>query len=694
MSINAKRKPSEITISLSLEKSGKTLIEQKKMTIPIEQIETNCTEMKKLFDSHSINHSDNKLKKLKTMGKKLVDDLLPQKIQTDLATSSATHLILELDAPLIQIPWELMSINDELLGNHFSVGRKIKTTSETSGKKMGEWNNNSLNMWIIADPAGDLSEASNEASWLCDDMDSWIQKGLNINCSSDSDVSAMEISERISEKNPEKKLKIIHFAGHSHLKNTEPEESGWKLKNEIYTARDVTKLSSDSDMPLLIVSNACNSAVIEKWEWQDNEKATNPMSLPSAFISAGVLHFVGTNWKIKDNSGILFSQSFYKHLFSGKPIGTALQLARKDMCKKAPVCSASYVLYGPPEICYVKENKLKLYYPEQTTVQENILTLSIQIEQVIEEGHDITREEVYKKKASNENSTGLNIIDHPFMLSGFILILVLMGTAIYTLITNVHQKNCFEENARIEAKIDKVLKEIATLKQQQIVSSKSPSSAINDHWTSPPICIGVVMSDTLRCFSDENLETIAVSIESQIQNKTYFTTIERLKPENFLFLIETYKQSLVISNKKLPDLHIPDLSLRVGLKDTDEGYLIQMGLIELTGKTKRFQAPYQKGSIFSQVENFTKQMIEFIQSTYPLRAIIIDKYSSNIILNIGKDHNLFKNQIFQTINTNSLMSVSRVSPFTCTCKPLNDSHDLQKGMKVIWKPNQSEKELK
>ena len=114
-------KVSQVKIGLEIEKSGNTLTQKHTRSIDIKKLNQKCSEMKKLFNQHTINQTDIKKQTHKRLGKELCNELLSKKVQNVLLSTKAEHLVLKLDPQLLQIPWESLVIGNLTLGERFSV---------------------------------------------------------------------------------------------------------------------------------------------------------------------------------------------------------------------------------------------------------------------------------------------------------------------------------------------------------------------------------------------------------------------------------------------------------------------------------------------------------------------------------------------------------------------------------------------
>jgi hypothetical protein len=117
-------------------------------------------------------------------------------------------------------------------------------------------------------------------------------------------------------------------------------------------------------MPMIVVGNACQSGHTTAWDGD----TTQVFGLANAFLTAGVRHYVGTQWEVVDGQSALFAAELYRHLTDGKAIGAAVRHARAAVVERAgetALAWASYVLYGDPEVrpLHRPEAKQKLSIP-------------------------------------------------------------------------------------------------------------------------------------------------------------------------------------------------------------------------------------------------------------------------------------------------------------------------------------------
>ena len=110
----------------------------------------------------------------------------------------------------------------------------------------------------------------------------------------------------------------------------------------ILQATEVLQLQTNAD---LVVLSACDTAA---GRLQGAEGIAN---LARAFLLSGARSVVATLWQIDDTFSSTMMQQFYKHLVSGKSVGEALTLAKRDMMTTygdvaVPYYWAGYTLEG------------------------------------------------------------------------------------------------------------------------------------------------------------------------------------------------------------------------------------------------------------------------------------------------------------------------------------------------------------
>ena len=291
------------------------------------------------------------LTRLKELGQVLYDAFFSSNVKQTLHRSRADYLKIYLDDRSVCIPWELLHDGEQFLCHRFNLGRLVKTRQNVFRVERQRAWFQPLEMLVIADPQSDLRCAYEEGLTIRDHMDlhyRFVQVSLRTG-----NVSPDYVRERIRSHD------LVHFAGHAEYNSDFPGKSGWCLTGTVFNTGDIVNLSGNAPMPLLIFSNACQSARNSRWNPQEGFHY-EVFGLANAFLLAGVKHYVGTYWEVLDEQSSRFALEFYKCLFSGSTIGEAIRLSRRILIEKygeESVVWASYVLYGDPCSNYVNQLK-------------------------------------------------------------------------------------------------------------------------------------------------------------------------------------------------------------------------------------------------------------------------------------------------------------------------------------------------
>ncbi|PIQ87718.1 MAG: hypothetical protein COV73_02625, partial [Candidatus Omnitrophica bacterium CG11_big_fil_rev_8_21_14_0_20_43_6] len=109
-------------------------------------------------------------------------------------------------------------------------------------------------------------------------------------------------------------------------------------------------------LPALVFSNACHSAQLNP-VLIDLEYQRANYGMASAFLFAGVRHYIGSIRRIEDNASLIFAREFYTKLISGVSVGESLRLSKLKLIKEYGLAGlhwVNYLLYGDPGFVFFK----------------------------------------------------------------------------------------------------------------------------------------------------------------------------------------------------------------------------------------------------------------------------------------------------------------------------------------------------
>ena len=296
--------------------------------------------------------SDKNLEDLQHHGETLWRTLVPTELQAELGRGDT--LLLELDEALVAVPWELMFDGTQFLCRRISIGRVVATRQPRRGPERRTVGAPVRILVLAADARGDLPEVRKEGEAIIEELEQHATVKARLSTAPDRAFALRYL----------KDFDIVHFAGHADWVAERPGQSGWTLADGKLTADEIVELGGGRPMPMLVVANACQSGHTAAWDGEPSER----FGLANAFLTAGVRHYLGTQWEVVDGQSALFAAELYRHLTDGKAIGAAVRHARAFVVARAgetALAWASYVLYGDPEVrpLHRPEQQRKLSIP-------------------------------------------------------------------------------------------------------------------------------------------------------------------------------------------------------------------------------------------------------------------------------------------------------------------------------------------
>jgi CHAT domain-containing protein len=665
----------EDNLIICLNYPAQAMGQSERKKIPIDHISTICFEMIETLNADTRNNNEKKItyERLVTYGKKFSNILFNADRIKTIFNTKAKYILIKLDEQLVHIPWELMYLENAFLCEHFHIGRKIKTNRKIPPHQDKQLNN-PLNMLIVANPESNLMSASIEGLEICEIADALHE---TVSAKLDGETTYEEISSSI------KFFDIFHFAGHAEYDQNYAEKCGLKLTDSILSASKIEGLSklTQNAMPCLVFSNACQSARTLK---QDLENVTSspPFNLASAFIFAGVNHYIGTFWEILDEPSSDFALEFYRQFFSGKTIGESVTLARNQLKEKYGHHSigwASYLIYGDPSISYFdKDEPVSKIVHSSSEINCDTPKNGNETNSPLSSKDSITRGTGLKKLSSKQF---ICLAASIFLCLCFIIFTKYFQNQYNNKIVDYI---CQNEQKKI-VEINKLLDELFQYREKQF-------TPIIDEWTSKPLTIIIDVDSATSKLNQQRERLILNAIGKEIIEKTSFQQLER----NNLVVILREKKFANINNPLISNLKTAHFFLFFSVEQETAlfNFWHKTIIIRLTNDQglvlfSDFQTISSMKQIADQVpglmSNLIHQLMHIKQKT-KLRGKILDiitDHNVDVKINIGENCGVrLDNQFFIVEKPSIILQVYKTGSNESFLKSSDKNVTIQKGWRV------------
>jgi hypothetical protein len=257
--------------------------------------------------------------------------LVPYELKDQAGDSS--DLVIELDNWTAQIPWELMTV-DENEGDAL-VRRGILRTLQIDRPRRPQPTNLSQAL-VIGEPMGVYpalpgarSEGDEVARLL---TGAGVLTRALLGADADDNFRALL----------ESSYDIIHIAAHGHFDAQNPRHSGVVLANgRFLTACEFENLKST---PSIVFLNCCHLGQVRL-----REPGAWASSVAEELIRIGVSVVVVAGWAVSDQPALVFARTLYGRLLQGDNLMTAVREARRktrDASAASDVTWGAYQVYG------------------------------------------------------------------------------------------------------------------------------------------------------------------------------------------------------------------------------------------------------------------------------------------------------------------------------------------------------------
>ncbi|TFF88020.1 MAG: CHAT domain-containing protein [Promethearchaeota archaeon] len=277
---------------------------------------------------------DTNIEKLESIGKKIYQSLFPDQLKKYMKNNPIDTIVLL--STEYYIPFELMHDGDAFLATKYDFYR-TPILDEAEINLSSKATEPPAYTSIITNPTEDLPAAEEETKQIINYFKTLEDLDLQVDIYSRSSASYRALSKIFSQP----RLDIFHYCGHSGV--TE-DNIYFHLPDDPYSVTDIYL-----QYPSLFFLNMCESdiTVQQKIEF----KGEVSLNFPMAIMQRGAKACLATLWPIMDSSAAQFAINFYKHLFEGDPVGTAIRKTKKSMAETSDpndITWLSFILYGRP----------------------------------------------------------------------------------------------------------------------------------------------------------------------------------------------------------------------------------------------------------------------------------------------------------------------------------------------------------
>jgi CHAT domain-containing protein len=283
-------------------------------------------------------------KTIHQLGKTLYDSFIGREGEKIINTIPPTAVLLNIDETILNLPWELMEIDGNIIAHQTPFGRLVTTRIIPLQGRDPKKEDDAVNILAIANPNLDLKGADQEIEILKEFEGNRSGFSIKVDVLTREKATKGAFAKMLTVGNYD----IIHFSGHGKFDPKTPEKSAIRFSDGLLSADDILSLKWKSP-PYLVFNSACESGRVSGGQRLVSDRS-HSNGLATAFIAVGVSAYIGYFWPVTDTGAKLFSSVFYKILFERENIGTAFLEARKyvvrELGESGDLTGFSAVLYG------------------------------------------------------------------------------------------------------------------------------------------------------------------------------------------------------------------------------------------------------------------------------------------------------------------------------------------------------------
>jgi hypothetical protein len=278
------------------------------------------------------------------LGSQLYDTFIGSEGKKVLESIVPTAVLLNVDETILNLPWELIRANGDVISNQTPFGRLVTTRVIPRPGRDPLKEDNVVRILTVANPTLDLAAGEREVSALKELEGERGSFSIEVIVLTRDKATRSTFSEMLAAGDYD----ILHFSGHGSFDPSAPETSAIRFADGMLSAEDILNLKWKAP-PYLVFNSACESGRAAGGKrLVSNESHSN--GLAAAFIAAGASAYAGYFWPVTETGASLFTKAFYGSLFELENVGLAFLEARRYVAEElgevGDLTGYSAILFG------------------------------------------------------------------------------------------------------------------------------------------------------------------------------------------------------------------------------------------------------------------------------------------------------------------------------------------------------------
>jgi hypothetical protein len=259
------------------------------------------------------------------VGRTLYDTFLGVEGHRVLDTIPPTAILLNVDETILNLPWELIATEHDVLSQRVPLGRLVTTRFLPRPGRDPLQEDAVVRILAVANPTLDLPATERTIEALRDLAGNHGPFTVEVDVLSHQEATRARFAQALAAGDYD----ILHFAGHAFLHPDTPGVSALRFADGDLAADEVLDLPWKKP-PYFVFNSACESGrAAGGLRLVSDESHSN--GLAAAFLAAGVYGYAGYFWPVTDAGAGILARTFYEALFTLENVGLAFLEARRHV---------------------------------------------------------------------------------------------------------------------------------------------------------------------------------------------------------------------------------------------------------------------------------------------------------------------------------------------------------------------------